>query len=144
MEIYFSPALAGFVTDATLGPIPDDAISVTEEQWVQLLEAQADGKAIVCLDGQVFAQEPAGPSPDAQMEIIRTMRDGLLRASDAMVGVPDFPISEVRRTELIAWRAQLRDLPAQIDPAAPLDTVQWPARPTWLGENAEVITPEQN
>lgn len=119
--------------------IPADAIAVTEAQWRELLELQGQGKTITVFSGRVLAAEPARPSAEDQLAAIRARRDRLLVATDAMVSVPDFPITPGQRDEVVAWRQALRDFPDAIAPRLPLDVVDWPARPSWLGENGELL-----
>ena len=111
--------------------IPADAIAVSHADWQRLLTAQGEGKVIAVEAGCVVTVAPP-PSAVVQLEQIRARRDRLLAATDAMVSVPDYPITDAQLVELLAWRAILRDFPAEIEPLLPLDTVEWPAAPQWL------------
>lgn len=163
MDQYFSPSTGGFYNEVVHGPrqiadpltekqikagrtpryrpnpqcaIPADAIAVTEAAWRALLAAQGAGKIITVDAGRVVAIDRI-PTADEQLAQIRARRDRLLAATDAMVAVPDYPISAEHREELLAWRQALREFPDQIAPTLPADTVEWPPRPSWLGENGE-------
>lgn len=120
--------------------IPDDAVEVSAELRDALLVEQGEGKILRVVDGAVVAVEPDGPRPDEQMVIVRSQRDRMLRGTDHIVAVSDFAISSDRLAELIAWRAALRDVPDNLDPDAPFETVEWPVRPAWLTENFKVLS----
>ncbi|PAL25464.1 phage tail assembly chaperone [Sphingopyxis sp. GW247-27LB] len=166
MDQYFSPSTGGFYNETIHGPrqiaeplsekqikagrtpryvansetkIPLDAVAVSQAEWARLMEAQEKGQQIVVEAGRAKAVDPDPLAPADQLAIIRTRRNRLLAATDVMLAVPDYPISAEQREELIAWRAALRDLTATIDQAAPLDSVEWPARPSWLGERGELL-----
>lgn len=166
MDQYFSPSTGGFYNEDIHGPklraipltekqvkagrtpryepnpdcrIPGDAVRVTEAQWQALLLAQGKGQQIVVRAGRAQAVDPDPASPSDQLAIIRTRRNRLLAATDTMLAVPDYPITAAQREELTAWRAALREVTAALDPDAPLDSVEWPPRPSWLGENGELL-----
>ena len=161
MDHFFSPSTGGFYNEDTHGArlvaeaqtekqvkagripkyrpnpacmIPADAIVVSHADWQQLLAAQGEGKAIGVEAGRVVAIDPPMSAPEVQLAQIRARRDRLLAATDAMASVPDYPITDEQRVELLAWRAVLRDFPAEIEPLLPLDTVEWPAAPQWLAD----------
>jgi len=165
MEHFFSPSTGGFYNETIHGPrqiaepqtekhikakrppryvsnpsctIPADAIAVDQATWAGLLAAQGEGKAIVVRAGVPVAVSPVR-SAEEQLAAIRLKRDRFLAATDPMVTVPDYPVNEDQKAELLVWRAALRDFPAEITPLLPLDTVNWPARPSWLGENGEKL-----
>lgn len=132
MTIFFSPSASGFFDAALHRAIPEDAIAVSEQRHAELLAAQADGMVIVMADGAPEPVDPPPPCAEAQVAIIRAKRDRLLEATDKLVTVPDFPISQQQRDEVLPWRAALRALPETLDPAAPFDSCVWPPRPDWL------------
>lgn len=165
MDQYFSPSTGGFYNEALHGPrqiadpltekqikarrtpkyrpnpdcaIPTDAIAITESAWLALLAAQGEGKAIAVEAGRVVAIDRI-PTAEEQLAQIRARRDRLLAATDVMLAVPDYPISAEQREELLAWRQALRDFPDEIAPTLPSNAVEWPARPSWLGENGELL-----
>jgi hypothetical protein len=165
MEHYFSPSAGSFYNEAIHGPrliaeplterqikarrtpkylpnpdckIPVDAIALTNEEWQVLLRSQGEGNVITVEAGRVIAVKPR-PSAEEQLAAIRLKRDRLLAATDVMLAVPDYPISAEQREQLLAWRQALRDFPDQVAPTLPSDAVEWPARPSWLGENGELL-----
>lgn len=161
MDHYYSPSTGGFYSEAVHGyrqtalpmtqkqieagrkpkyeanpdcRIPDDAVPVSEARWQQLLADQGKGQEIMVQSGRVVAADPAPAAPAEQMAVLRSRRNRLLAATDVMVSVPDYPVTDEQRSELIAWRAELRDITHDVDPAAPLASVDWPVRPAWLTE----------
>ena len=144
MTRFFSPSTRGFYDEDLHRDMPPDAVELADDAYEALLAAQAEGQSIAVVANSVQAIEPPPPTPDAQLAIVRARRGRLLAATDAMVTVPDFPISETRRAELIVWRARLRDVPAALDPAAPFDTVAWPDPPAWMDDRGKIIAVEAN
>lgn len=165
MDQFFSPSTGGFYNEAIHGSrllaepltekqikakrtprflpnpactIPADAIAVDEATWQGLLAAQGEGKVIAVQSGRVVAVDRQ-PTAEEQLAAIRAKRDRLLAATDAMVAVPDYPISAEQREELLAWRQALRDFPDAIAPTLPAETIEWPARPSWIGEYGEKL-----
>lgn len=144
MTSFFDAATGGFFDDSLHKDIPPTAIPLTDEAYLALLAAQGDGKLLTVVDGAVKAVLAPPPAPETQLEIIRRRRNRLLAATDKILSVPDFPISQDRRAALFHWRAALRDLPASLDAAAPFDSLAWPTRPDWLDECGEITAAETN
>ncbi|MDK8377642.1 tail fiber assembly protein [Pseudomonas aeruginosa] len=66
--------------------------------------------------------------PLVKWDMIRVARDAELAESD-YAAMPDYPLSEVQRGEVGAYRQALRDIPDQgQDP----DAVIWPEKPAYL------------
>lgn len=66
--------------------------------------------------------------PSLKWEVIRANRDADLSASDYAV-MPDYPLDEQQKAQLLAYRKGLRDIPEQgEDPEA----VAWPVKPDFL------------
>ena len=165
MDQFYSPSTGGFYNEAIHGArlladpltekqvkagrtpkyrtnplckIPADAIAMTNEEWQVLLRSQGEGNVITVEAGRVIAIKPRATAEE-QLAAIRLKRDRLLAATDPMVAVPDYPISAERREELLAWRQALRDFPDAIAPTLPAEAIDWPARPSWLGESGELL-----
>ncbi len=165
MDHFFSPSTGGFFNEVVHGPrqiaepqtekqikagrkpvyranpdctIPADAVAIDQAAWARLLASQGEGKTIVVEHGRPVAIERA-PSAEEQLASIRARRDRMLAATDAMVGVPDYPITADQREQLIEWRAALRDFPDLVARDLPAQHIAWPPRPSWLGENGEKL-----
>lgn len=165
MDRFYSPTTRGFYSELTHGSrllaepqteqqikagrkpryvpnpnctIPADAMPVSEAEWHNLLAAQGEGKMIAVEAGRVVAVDPV-KTAEEQLAAIRARRDRLLLATDPMVTVPDYPITVEQRAELLAWRQALRDFPDAIAPSLPSADVEWPPRPSWIGEQGEKL-----
>ncbi len=165
MDRFYSPSTRGFYSELTHGTrqiaepqsekqikagrkprfvsnplctIPGDVLPVSEAEWSALLAAQGDGMVITVDAGRVVAVEPA-PTAEEQLGSIRARRDKLLAATDPMVTVPDYPINDDQRAELLVWRQALRDFPDAIAPSLPSADIAWPTRPSWIGELGEKL-----
>ena len=68
------------------------------------------------------------PTLEERSEQIRNERDARLKETDVYL-LPDYPISEQERDEIIKHRQQLRDLPMQ---AGFPDEIVWPEKPACL------------
>ena len=71
------------------------------------------------------AHTPPTPTPEELAEQVRAERDYLLAATDKYL-MPDFPISDGQRAEILAYRQTLRDVPEQ--PGFPASVI-WPEKP---------------
>lgn len=165
IDHYFSPSTGGWYNEAIHGPrqiaepltekqiaakrqpkyrrnpdcaIPADAVAVDHGRWLALLAASGEGKVLAVEAGRVVAVDRE-LTADEQLAAIRARRDRLLAATDAMVSVPDYPIDDDQRAELLAWRQALRDFPDAIAPSLPSAEIAWPARPSWIGELGEKL-----
>lgn len=66
--------------------------------------------------------------PDLKWEMIRASRDADLSASDYAV-MPDYPLDDQQKNQVLAYRKGLRDIPEQGDDP---DAVAWPDKPAFL------------
>lgn len=73
-----------------------------------------------------FTKEP----PPNTLEIIRAMRNDMIRNTDDLMLVPDLP--QALKDELIAYRQALRDVTANATNITPLDTIAWPTPPKFI------------
>lgn len=142
MRQFFSPSSGGFYDPRLHRSIPDDAIEISSRQHRAMLDAQADGKRIACVDGKVRAITPPPPSGEERIMLVRRRRDRLLAATDRAVSVPDFPISEPKRQEIRRWRSALRSVTEAPDPVVELDRLIGPGRPAWIDGNGAIISKE--
>lgn len=110
MAKFYSPSTLGFYDDRIHGSgIPADALPVTEEQHCLLLEAQAEGRVIAVIGGEIVAQPRLPPDQGQLLSALRRKRDLLLRGSD-FTQIPDAPLSLTERHAWATYRQALRDL----------------------------------
>lgn len=72
---YYSPSTQGFYLDGINQHIPDDAIIITEQQWMDLVNGKAEGKLIDMIDGVPTLVDSPAPTPSqivtAQESVVR-------------------------------------------------------------------------
>lgn len=72
---YYAPSTQGFYLDGLNQNIPDDAIIITEQQWMALVNGKAEGKLIDVIDGVPTLVDPPAPTPSqivtAQESVVR-------------------------------------------------------------------------
>jgi hypothetical protein len=127
MTIFYSSSAGGFLDSEIHTSIPDDAVSLSAESHLALLEAALVGSIIVPGEGGMPMAVPA--PPPAEEEMFRRMRDRrnqLLRACD-WTQVADTKLSPETRDAWATYRQSLRDLPEEFadDPASAV----WPEPP---------------
>ncbi|MBV4456269.1 MULTISPECIES: tail fiber assembly protein [Pseudomonas] len=70
----------------------------------------------------------ATPTPESEWAAIRARRNQLLRATD-YTQLPDYPVSDAQKVEVVAYRKALRAIPEQ---ATEPSTLVWPVLPIFL------------
>lgn len=124
---YFSAATCGFYLDDVHSSIPIDARPITNEQHVDLLNAQANGAMIEADENGDPIAVPRAPLTQEQLlEGLRNERNALLAASD-WSQFADAPLTDDQRAAWRIYRQALRDLP---ETTADLATIAWPVAPT--------------
>ncbi|WP_245656614.1 tail fiber assembly protein [Novosphingobium naphthalenivorans] len=99
--------------------IPADAVEISQETWEELLQAQANGKAIAVVGGMPVAVEPTVDEA-IRIKVRRRQRDALLAATD-WTQMPDSPLDALTRKAWADYRHALRDLD--------MDGTDWPDSP---------------
>ena len=102
------------LVDALNPRFPSDAVDVSASEYTALMEAQAaPNYMLIEPDAKGYPRAVEAPV-DRVAGIMRSLRDGLLAASDALV-TPDRweGYSAARRKEIAAYRQTLRDAPKQ-------------------------------
>ncbi|MBO9725164.1 MAG: phage tail assembly chaperone [Novosphingobium sp.] len=124
---YFSAATCGFYVDGINAAIPVDARPITDEQHIELLNAQAEGATIAADANGDPVAVPRAPLTDEQLlEALRAERNTLLAASD-WSQFPDAPLTDDQRAAWRIYRQTLRDLP---ETTSDLAAIEWPVPPT--------------
>lgn len=121
--MYYYREDLGFLRPSIHKNIPEDAVEVTDEEHVRLMEGQCDGYSIVCGDdGRPYLKEPYTPEPNYEKDA-REKRNFLLRESDwSQAG--DVP--EKIRESYKVYRQALRDITKQ--EGFP-ENIEWPKKP---------------
>lgn len=135
MQRYFSPSTGGFYSDAINGArqieapqtaaeikagkrprlidnpdcnLPADAVPITDARFTELMQAQAEGKAIVAAGSNPVAVNRV-PDPAEVLAARRRERDRRLAVSD-WTQVADSPLDAVAKKAWADYRQALRDL----------------------------------
>jgi len=58
---FYSPASGGFYLEGLHETIPEDAIAISEAEWVALVEGLAHGASIISTDTGALALQTPGP-----------------------------------------------------------------------------------
>lgn len=125
--IYYSKTAGGFFSESVHTDIPADAVEISQEQYTELLQAQARGSQIVADGAGWPILLPPPPPPDLSEVLIATLRrerNKRLTACD-WTQLPDSPLTDGEKTAWRTYRQALRDMPAESDPANPV----WPQPP---------------
>lgn len=79
------------------------------------------------ISGNIKPDKYSGPSKAAiEAAQYRVSRDRLLNKTDIFVSTPDYPLTDIQKTEIKAYRQQLRDITKQ---AGFPNNVVWPKIP---------------
>lgn len=72
---YYSPSTQGFYLEGLNSNIPNDAIVITESQWLALVNGKAEGKLIQIIDGVPTLEDAPKPTDleiaQAQESVVR-------------------------------------------------------------------------
>lgn len=81
IRMFYSPSRKGFFQSDVNKSIPTDAIEITQEEKVALLDGESDGKVISVIDGVVTLTDPI-LAYDQIVAIERAWRNSELSKSD--------------------------------------------------------------
>lgn len=120
MAYYFNLENKGFYDSKSGVPVPDNAIKITEAQYVAFLTGlNRDQKDLELIDGELTLVDR---KETVSWEYIRAKRNKLLNNSDFKI-MPDYPSD---KEAWMKYRQELRDLPqTYTDP----NEVVWPISP---------------
>ncbi|AZE47133.1 phage protein [Pseudomonas chlororaphis] len=144
MAIYYHFASRSFLDTATYATksIPPDAIEITREERVMLLDGEASGQSIVLNDqGRPVLVEPT-PDPEAIANQERWWRDAELdsvkwlreRHRDELELAISLSLTTAQYSELLAYMQQLRDWPQSANFP---DSAHRPVEPSWVAEQED-------
>lgn len=115
MSMFYSESLGGFLDDGIHSVIPEDAVPLTQEEYIALLDGQSEGKVITAKKGKPVLAEPKGPTKAekadaAKEEIYRSLEEidaESVRSIRALLADPD---SKEDRAKLVALEAKAAGL----------------------------------
>jgi hypothetical protein len=125
MSAYFCPSRQGFIHDEVITDIPEDAIPVSEKDYVYFLGEITKGKLIELVDGKIVAREQ---EPNVSWDDIRKKRNTLLSACD-WSQVADVPLTSAQKTAWNTYRQKLRDITDSAKQNGDALSVVWPTAP---------------
>ena len=100
--------------------IPENAILITEEQWIDLVNNPHYRHFV---DGVITECEP--PEQKITWDAVRSKRDSLLSSTD-WTQIPDAPLTQEQKAAFISYRRALRDITSvYFEP----ELVVWPEKP---------------
>lgn len=108
MNIYASPSMQGFYTDDIHGAnMPMDAVEITEQQWMDLINGQASGK-IINWDTLTLINPPAPSASDVIKRQITALESTATprRVREAVLGIDNGWLKSLN-DQIAALRAQL-------------------------------------
>src|SRR5471032_535559 len=121
---FYQASTGGFFPVEVYGEnIPDDAVEITRELYVYLIENQEGKRIVMGDDGLPMIAERLPPSPEALATNERAWRDQALASTDGMVarhrdeveGGGNTTLTAKQYTALQAYRQSLRGWPAAKD-----------------------------
>lgn len=125
----------------TVVDVPE-GLSVTDMFHPDAGYLEHDGQAEVGWVEQedgTFAAPSAELPDDVVIDNVRSQRNGILSATDPMISVPDWPITEEQRAALWEYRQELRDMTA-----LPIShgSIPWPVWPEGLNPPPGLVVPQ--
>lgn len=134
MIMYYAASTNGFYSKEMNGDgIPDDAVEITEEKWMSLLEGQATGKMITSdKKGNPILKDYPAPTPEQLAEMAANEKSRLLALATVAIGplqdAVDLEIATTQETEsLKAWKTY-RVMLNRVDTSKAPD-INWPVSP---------------
>ncbi|HCX00647.1 MAG TPA: phage tail protein [Pantoea sp.] len=129
----YSPSKNAFYDTYINEVIPDDAFNITENEWSDLLEGQASGKAITCGPDHLpcLIEQPA-PTVEELVNLAEGNRSKFRAEADAAIqplqDAADLGIAtEGEASQLIAWK-KYRVMLIRVNTQEP-ENITWPEQP---------------
>lgn len=116
------------------GTCADTDIVLQAGDGEQVIEGVANDATQMVVDHEVVDRPPTPPPSHDELnqtalEDLRIQRDKRLFSSD-YTQFPDSPLSETKKTEWVAYRQALRDLPQNNPDITSTDDIVWPTPPS--------------
>lgn len=126
--MFYCHSTGGFYIPGFNAEIPADAVEISNDTYEFLKSGLSNGKKItVGSDGVLSLTDYVQPAEKLE-ELERQWRDGVIARTDYLV-MPDYPITDSARSEVLDYRQKLRDWPAH--EAFPEQRAR-PRPPDWL------------
>ena len=134
MTKYYSPSVNAFYSVEINGSsIPEDAVEITDEVWVELLKQQSEGKVIAAGENGFPVANDAPPLTSAQLiEIAEGQKASLMaQATVAIAPLQDAvdldEATDDEKSQLTAWK-KYRVLLNRVDTST-APSIEWPIAP---------------
>lgn len=126
--MFYSKSTGGFYNVEVNGVnIPEDAVSITEQHYADLMAGQTSGQVIMGdSDGSPYLSPAPSPTSEQLAIDARQKRDSLISETDWTV-LADAPLTTAQKNAWKAYRQALRDVPSQ---SGFPDSITWPVKPT--------------
>jgi hypothetical protein len=128
----YSPSKNAFYDTDINEYIPDDAVDITEKEWIDLLDGQANGKAIICgPDHLPCLGEQLAPTVAELIALAESKRNTLRAEADAAIqplqDAADLDMAtKEEANHLIAWK-KYRVMLMRVNTDDP-DNIDWPEK----------------
>jgi len=105
-------------------------------EWIQVEdhrgETRYNGREAILISAlgvipDALSEQPAQETDEEKLAALRYERDSRLRLTDWTM-LTDSPLSDLKRSEFVAYRQALRDLPAATQD---FDNINWPEEPVY-------------
>ncbi|MCG7368802.1 tail fiber assembly protein [Pantoea sp. ACRSH] len=130
----YSPSYNAFYDTHINEFIPDDAVDITENEWSDLLNGQANGKAITSGPDHLpcLTEQPA-PTVEELIALAESKRSKLRAEADAVIqplqDASDLEIATENETsQLVGWK-KYRVMLMRVNTEKPED-IEWPKKPS--------------
>lgn len=134
MTKFYSPSVNAFYSlDINGASIPDDAVEITDETWLDLLKQQSEGKVIEAGENGMPVANDAPPLTTAQLiEIADSQKSSLMAQATVEIAPLQDAVdldeaTDSEKAQLTAWK-KYRVLLNRIDTSTAPD-IKWPAIP---------------
>ncbi|AXZ12088.1 tail fiber assembly protein [Klebsiella pneumoniae] len=134
MTKYYSPGVNAFYSiDINGTSIPEDAVEITDEAWLDLLKQQSEGKVIGAGENGIPVANDAPPLTSAQLiEIAESQKASLMAQATVTIAPLQDAVdldkaTDSEKTQLTAWK-KYRVLLNRVNTSMAPD-ITWPYKP---------------
>ncbi|WP_323115106.1 tail fiber assembly protein [Pseudomonas guariconensis] len=109
--MFYSPTTGGFYIEGFNFDVPNDAVEISPEKYEELKHGLALGLVVLIGDDGVPVAAPPSLTIEGVAIMERAWRDEVISRTDYLA-MPDYPLTEDARAQLLDYRQQLRDWPS--------------------------------